>query len=120
MSVRAQTQRAPVRRYRARPAPRSGARRPTRVNWEKLGRRLLVLVLFAVLASYLNPIVNLVDDWRDSRTEQQRFIELKRENARLTARADALDDPDVAEREARRQGMVAPGERAYVIRGLTH
>ena len=79
-----------------------------------------MLVLFAVLASYLNPIVNLVDDWRDSRAEQQHFAELQRENARLTARAHALDDPDVAEREARRLGMIAPGERAYVIHGLSH
>lgn len=106
-------------RYRARPAPRSrsGARR-TRVDWERLGRRVLVLVLFAVLASYLNPVINLIDDWRDSRTEQERFADLQHENARLVDRADALADPDTAEREARRQGMVAPGERAYVIRGL--
>jgi len=79
---------------------------------------VLVLVLFAVLASYLNPVVNLVDDWRDSRTEQARLADLQHEHARLVERSKALDDPDSAEREARRQGMVGPGERAFVIRGL--
>ena len=114
MSARAHPQ-----RYRARPAPRSGSRaRRSRVNWEKLGRRVLVLVLFAVLASYLNPVVNLVDDWRDSRAEKERFTELLQENERLTKRAAAMGDADVAEQQARRQGMVGPGEQAYVIRGL--
>ena len=124
MSARAHPSRAraPARapRYRARPAPRSRSRgRPTRVNWEKLGRRVLVLVLFAVLASYLNPVVNLVDDWRDSRAEQERFEALKHENARLVERAEAIEDPESAQLEARRLGMVGPGERAYVIRGLS-
>lgn len=125
MSARAHSNRAyggsAAPRYRARPAPRSrsGPRR-SRIDWERLGRRVLVLVLFAVLASYLNPVVNLVDDWRDSRTEQERFADLQHEHARLVERSQALDDPDTADREARRQGMVAPGERAYVIRGLSH
>lgn len=114
MSARAHPQ-----RYRARPAPRPRSRsRGSRVNWEKLGRRVLVLVLFAVLVSYLNPVVNLVDDWRDSKAEQERFTELQRENERLTQRAEAIRDPGTAEHQARRQGMVGPGERAYVIRGL--
>jgi cell division protein FtsB len=80
---------------------------------------VLVLVLFAVLASYLNPVVNLVDDWRDSRAEQERFEALKHENARLVERAEAIEDPESAQLEARRLGMVGPGERAYVIRGLS-
>jgi cell division protein FtsB len=110
--------RAHPQRYRARPAPRSGPSRGSRINWERLGRRVLVLVLFAVLASYLNPVVNLVDDWRDSQAEKERFAELLQENERLTKRAEAIRNPAAAEQQARRQGMVGPGERAYVIRGL--
>ena len=129
MSARAQSSRAygtrggraPARRYRAKPAPRtrSGRRRASRIDWERLGRRVLVVVLFAVLASYLTPAINLVDDWRDSNAEQERLADLKRENGRLEQRAQTLGDPDAAEQEARRLGMVAPGERAYVIRGLS-
>jgi cell division protein FtsB len=79
----------------------------------------LVVVLFAVLASYLTPAINLVDDWRDSNAEQERLADLKRENTRLEQRAQTLEDPDAAEQKARRLGMVASGERAYVIRGLS-
>jgi cell division protein FtsB len=79
-----------------------------------------VLVLFAVLASYVGPVLSLVDDWRDSRAERERYLDLKRDNARLHERAEALETPAAAEEEARRLGMVAPGERAYVIRGLAN
>jgi cell division protein FtsB len=80
---------------------------------------VLVVVLFAVLASYLNPVLNLIDDWRDSKAEQERLADLQQENARLEQRAQALEDPEAAEQEARRLGMVGPDERAYVIRGLS-
>ena len=102
------------RAHRARPA----RRRRSRIDWDRVGRIALVLVLFAVLLSYLNPVINLADAWRDSRTEHERFGELVRENGDLEARKAALKDPDAIEREARSLGMIAPGERAYVIRGL--
>jgi cell division protein FtsB len=98
--------------HRARP----GRRRRTRIDWDRLGRIALVLLLFAVLVSYLNPVVNLVDAWRDSHAERDRFAELARENRELTERKAALRDPEAIEREARELGMVAPGERPYVIR----
>jgi cell division protein FtsB len=125
------------RRTSARPAPRRGpaparsrtrpaARRRTtrqsrtRINWDSLGRRVLVLVLFAVLASYVGPVLGLFDDWRDSRAERERYVDLQKENVRLHERAEALESPVAAEEEARRLGMVAPGERAYVIHGLSN
>jgi cell division protein FtsB len=77
-----------------------------------------VLVLFAVLVSYLNPVVNFVDAWRDSRSQADLYHELERENEGLKARTEALDDPEALEVEARGFGMVAGGERPYVIRGL--
>jgi cell division protein FtsB len=43
---------------------------------------------------------------------------LKRENARLRARRDALRRAGALEREARRLGMVRPGERPYVVQHL--
>jgi cell division protein FtsB len=122
MSARAHAdRRRPAPRYRARAAPRGRTRRrrASRIDWESLGRRVLVLVLFAVLVSYLNPVINLIDDWRDSKAEQERLADLQQEHARLAQRAEALEDPEAAEQEARRLGMVAPDERAYVIRGLS-
>src|SRR4029453_8321421 len=37
----------------------------TRIDWDRLGRIVLVLVLFAVLLSYLGPTLHLVGTWRD-------------------------------------------------------
>jgi hypothetical protein len=107
------------RTYRLRPAPRGrGRRRKTRIHWDKLGRVVLVLVIFAILVSYINPVVNFVDAWSDSRSERSSLVEVRTENAKLRQRLEALDAPDAAERSARRTGMVLEGERPYVIRGL--
>jgi cell division protein FtsB len=111
MSARAQA----ARGYRLKPAPRRGGSRSSRIHWDRLGRVVLVLVLFAILASYVNPVVNFVDAWRDSRAERVELQELQKENARLKAKAGSLAGADAAERAARRIGMVAPTERAYVI-----
>ncbi len=80
---------------------------------------VLVIVLFCVLASYLNPLVNLVDAWRDSKASTAELRELRVENQRLRGRVQDASSPAVLEREARRQGMARPGERAYVVRGLS-
>jgi hypothetical protein len=42
----------------------------------------------------------------------------ERTNEELRKRVAILGQPDGAEREARKMGMVAAGERAYVVRGL--
>jgi cell division protein FtsB len=115
MSARASA----ARGYRLRPAPRARARGgASRIRWDRLGRVALVIVLFAVLASYINPAVNFIDAWRDSRAEYSQLRELRDENAKLRERLTALDGPGAAERAARRLGMVVPGEGSYVIRGL--
>jgi cell division protein FtsB len=88
------------------------------VRWDRVGRVALVLVLFGVMVSYLNPVVNLIDAWRDSNTSKERLVELKAENAQLQGQVDHASTPPALEREARRMGMVRPGERLYVIEGL--
>jgi cell division protein FtsB len=71
-----------------------------------------------VLVSYLNPLVNLVDAWRDSKAGEERLVELQREQASLEQQVDEASSPLTVEREARRLGMVRPGERSYVVHGL--
>jgi cell division protein FtsB len=112
MSARAHV----ARSYRARPAPRRTPRNPSRIRWDRLGRVALVLVLLAILASYVNPLVNFLDAWSDSTAEREQLQQLQQQNGKLRAKAAALDGPDAAEREARRLGMVSPGERSYVIK----
>jgi len=118
MSARAQT----ARGYRMRPAPRAKRRgRPaSRIHWDKVGRVALVLVLAAVLVSYVSPAINFLDAWRDSRTEHAGLGDLREENAKLHQRIAILEGDDAAERGARKTGMVAEGEASFVIRGLGH
>jgi cell division protein FtsB len=88
------------------------------VRWDRVGRVALVLVLFGVMVSYLNPVVSLVDAWRDSKASEERLAELKAEHAQLEQQVQQASSPLTMEREARKLGLVKPGERAYVIEGL--
>ena len=100
---------------RRRPAAR---RRASRISWDRVGRIALTLVLAAVLFSYLNPVVNFVHTYRGTTAAKAQLRELQGENTRFHHQVQSADDPGVLERQARRQGMIAPGERAYAVRGL--
>ena len=119
MSARAYASRRPVPRRRPaarrRPAQRRGQ---SRVNWDRLGRVALTIVLGAVLVSYLNPLIGFVDAYRGTSAAKQRLHVLLAENHRLHDRVQASDSPVVIERAARRQGLIHPGERPYVVDGL--
>jgi len=103
------------RAYRIAPRRPAARRSASRVDWERLGRISLVLILFVILALYINPVVNFVDAWRDGRGESAQLAELKQENQDLRARAETLEHSDAAELGARGLGMVNPDERSVVI-----
>jgi cell division protein FtsB len=106
---------APRRAPRRRVQRRAG---PSRIRWDRVGRIALVLVLFGVMVSYLNPLVNLLDAWQGSKTSEQELAQLKQEKVDLTHQLRDASSPASLEREARRLGMVKPGEHAYVVKGL--
>ena len=85
------------------------------MDWERLGRISLVVILFVILVLFINPIVNFLDAWRDSGAEKAQLAELKHENQELNARAATLENSDAAELGARSIGLVSPDERSVVI-----
>jgi cell division protein FtsB len=89
-----------------------------RVRWDRVGRVALLLLLVAVVALYVQPARSYVATWRDSNAKQQQLRALEREHAQLSKRASALRESRTIETEARRLGMVRPGERPYVVSGL--
>jgi cell division protein FtsB len=107
------------RAYRVAPRRRTQGRPASRIHWDKLGRVVLVLVFFLILFSYINPVVNFIDAWRDSHAQRGQLQQLQRQHSRLAAKAASLDDSAAAALAARKLGMVAPGERSFVIRGLS-
>lgn len=108
---------AAARRPPARPAPPLGAA-ALRVRWDRVGRVALLVVLFLVVLAYVGPARSLVSTWRTSSAKQAQLHTLQREHQALLQRARALRDPRTVQAEARRLGMVRPGERSYVIQGL--
>jgi cell division protein FtsB len=91
---------------------------PSRIRWDRVGRVALVLVLFGVMVSYLNPLMNLLQAWQGSRASEQQLAQLKQEKVELTQQLREVSSPATLEREARKLGMVRPGEHAYVVHGL--
>ena len=71
-----------------------------------------------MLLSYLNPALNFVHTYRATTAAKAELRQLQAENTQLHNRVQSADDPSVLERQARRQGMIAPGERAYAVSRL--
>jgi hypothetical protein len=100
---------------RRKPAARRGA---SRIHWDRVGRVALTLVLFAVLYSYLNPVIDFVKTYTTTTAARIRLHEAQHENTRLHWRIQHAGDPITLDARARAQGMVAPEETPIVVRGL--
>jgi cell division protein FtsB len=94
------------------------SRRAATVRWDRVGRVALLLLLGVVLLLYVNPALNYIETWQAANAKRSQLDRLQTENKQLRARRAALKRPATLEKEARKLGMVRPGERAYVIRGL--
>src|SRR4051794_19584146 len=121
MAARAQARKRPASSPRRRPAARRpGARRgASRIHWDRVGRVALTLVLFAVLYSYLNPVIDFVKTYTATTAAKAQLHEAQHENTRLHWRIQHADDPVVINAKARAQGLIVPGETPIVVRGLS-
>jgi cell division protein FtsB len=105
---------------RRRPAPRRNPDRAAagRIQWDRLGRVVLVLVVFGLLVSYVGPLYNLAKTYRSAGATKAELHRVQAENAQLERRVRHVKSDTVLRREARRQGMIEPGEQAYVVNGI--
>jgi cell division protein FtsB len=101
-------------RQRARPRPGTSGG----IRWDRVARITLLVVLVAIVLSYIGPATNYLQSWKLARQTRSDVTELRRDNAKLRARARLLENPRQVELEARRLGMAKPGERVYVVRNL--
>jgi cell division protein FtsB len=79
---------------------------------------MLLVVLLAVLVSFLGPATKYVRTWQLARQTRGEVTQLKSDNEQLRREAKVLKDPQQIELRARQLGMARPGERVYVVRGL--
>ena len=114
--ARARSRPAPAPRGRPRPRAVAGGARA--IRWDRVGRVALLIVLFGVLSLYIGPSIHLVETWQEAKQRRAQAVELRRENQALRARRQALHDPRTLEREARRLGLVKPGEQLFIVRGI--
>jgi cell division protein FtsB len=115
-AARARTRPAAPARSQQRPRVVAGGARG--IRWDRVGRVALLVVLFGVVALYIGPSISFVKTLRESKARTAEVKGLERENQRLRARHAALRDPHTVEREARRLGLVKPGERPFIVKDL--
>jgi hypothetical protein len=90
----------------------------TRVRWDRVGRAAMLCVMGALLYLYLSAGISLLSTWKEARGDSAQVAVLKRQHAVLEAQHAVLTGSGTLVREARRLGMMRPGEQTYVITGL--
>jgi cell division protein FtsB len=87
------------------------------VRWDRIGRVALVVVLVVVAGLYVQHALAYFAARSQWGSQGAAVRALERSNAALRRQAQALQDPATIVLDARKLGMVRPGERAYVIPG---
>jgi cell division protein FtsB len=105
-------------RRSSRPAASGLGGAALRVRWDRVGRVALLVLLVGVALAYVGPARSLLSTWHESSAKQAQLRALEHEHEVLIRRSKALRQPTTVEAEARRLGMVRPGERSYVVRNL--
>lgn len=90
----------------------------SRIRWDRLGRTAILIVLLGMALLYVRPLAGYWAARGEATDRREQVQELRAENAELRARREALKHGGALEAEARRLGMVRPGERPFVVEGL--
>jgi cell division protein FtsB len=88
------------------------------IRWDRLGRVALLVVLLGVVALYVGPSISFFHTYKEAEARRGEVRALQAENAKLRARKRSLKSSATLEREARRLGLVKPGEKPFVVKGL--
>lgn len=78
----------------------------------------MLCVMVAIVYLYLNAGVTLFSTWRQSKHDHTQVVALERQNQRLVRERETLSGQGAIQEQARRLGMIRPGEQGYVVSGL--
>jgi cell division protein FtsB len=87
------------------------------VRWERLGRVALLVVLAVVIGLYASHAISFFTARAASDRQHAIVTRLQRQNAYFEQRQRSLSDPSTILAQARKLGMVRPGEQPYAIIG---
>jgi cell division protein FtsB len=90
-----------------------------RVRWERVGRIGLLVVLAVVIGLYADHAISYFSARAASNRQHAIVSHLERQNAYFERRRQALEHLPTILAQARRLGMVRPGEQPYSIIGKT-
>lgn len=89
-----------------------------RIRWDRVGRVVMLGVLLVLVWLYAGPARSYIAARGEAAERRAEVAALEREHRELRARRAELRSEVALEREARKQGLVRPGERSFVVRGL--
>jgi cell division protein FtsB len=85
----------------------------------RIPRRVLAVgVVLLVAFLYWRPVAKYVDTRRSVERRQAEVRSLRAEKADLQRRLAVSASPDALSREARRLGLVRPGQHLYIVKGI--
>jgi cell division protein FtsB len=88
------------------------------VRWDRVGRIAMLCVMVAIVYLYLSAGLRLFSAWGESKRDSAQAYVLERQNRALRQQHATLASSGTVQTEARRLGMIHPGEQAYVVNGL--
>ena len=89
-----------------------------RIRWDRVSRIAILVVLVGVAALYVGPLTSFWSARGEAATRRAQVEQLRQENRELRVKREALSNGGALEVEARRLGMVRPGERPFVVENL--
>ena len=99
-------------------------RRPSRTSRRRPSRSALALrwigalVLVAIAIGYVHPLRSYFEARTEVARRSSEVERLEQANAGLQRRLDRTGTNEFVEREARRLGLVRPGERLFIVTGV--
>ncbi|HEV2981783.1 MAG TPA: septum formation initiator family protein [Solirubrobacteraceae bacterium] len=103
---------------RSAPLPRAVPLTAAGVRWDRLGRLALLCVLAALVYLYASAGVHLLSKVSQAHAHSAQVRALRREHALLVSQHEQLSRQSTLEAEARRLGMIKPGEQPFIATGL--
>jgi cell division protein FtsB len=88
------------------------------VRWDRLGRLALLFVLGALVYLYASAGVHLLSKLAQAHAHSAQVRALRHEHALLVSQHELLSRQSTLEAEARRLGMIKPGEQPFIATGL--